>query len=219
MDIVGCRCGWRDVFLLGLHLDVPLDWFSEGLIKKVGNGKSTTFWFDPWVDISSLRTRFPVMYQRWLLTNMMLLLSDPQPATIEDVWLWRHDSSGVFSIKSAYSLVEEKARFERNIRDVGVTNLARMWASWATSKVIIFSWQLLKDRVPSRQNLLKHRVLVGSSEPKPQSQMEGTSYSNADCDEVSGSVTPSQKQELLKFELQSLNTNLPMMVIIALWLL
>ncbi|PNX67224.1 hypothetical protein L195_g055514, partial [Trifolium pratense] len=39
--------------------------------------------------------------------------------------------------------------------------------------------------------------------------MESSSYSNADCDEVSGSVTPSQKQELLKFELLSLKTDLP----------
>ncbi|GAU50439.1 hypothetical protein TSUD_409490 [Trifolium subterraneum] len=39
--------------------------------------------------------------------------------------------------------------------------------------------------------------------------MEGSSYSNVDCDEVSVSVTPSQKQELLKFELLSVNTDLP----------
>ncbi|XP_045820082.1 CAP-Gly domain-containing linker protein 1-like [Trifolium pratense] len=39
--------------------------------------------------------------------------------------------------------------------------------------------------------------------------MGGSSYSNVDCDEVRVSVTPSQKQELMKFELLSLNTDFP----------
>ncbi|GAU46465.1 hypothetical protein TSUD_402320 [Trifolium subterraneum] len=40
--------------------------------------------------------------------------------------------------------------------------------------------------------------------------MGGSSYSNVDCDEMSGSVTPSQKQELRKLELQFLNSDLPL---------
>ncbi|PNX90346.1 hypothetical protein L195_g046470, partial [Trifolium pratense] len=39
--------------------------------------------------------------------------------------------------------------------------------------------------------------------------MGGSSYSNVDCDEVRVSVAPSQKQELMIFELLSLNTDLP----------
>jgi hypothetical protein len=37
--------------------------------------------------------------------------------------------------------------------------LARVWKSWAPSKVIVFSWQLLQNRVPTRQNLFKRRVI------------------------------------------------------------
>jgi hypothetical protein len=37
--------------------------------------------------------------------------------------------------------------------------LTRVWKSWTLSKVIVFSWQLLQDWVPTRQNLPKHRVI------------------------------------------------------------
>ncbi|GAU47942.1 hypothetical protein TSUD_99000 [Trifolium subterraneum] len=38
--------------------------------------------------------------------------------------------------------------------------LASLWKSWAPLKVIVFSWQLLHDRISSCQSLLSHRVLV-----------------------------------------------------------
>jgi hypothetical protein len=37
--------------------------------------------------------------------------------------------------------------------------LAKVWKSRAPSEVIVFSWQLLQDRVPTRQNLLKCRAI------------------------------------------------------------
>ncbi|MCI24848.1 hypothetical protein A2U01_0046034 [Trifolium medium] len=51
--------------------------------------------------------------------------------------VFRHDSSGVFSVKSAYSLVEESDRFDRNISNGGFNSLDRIWESWVTSKVIV----------------------------------------------------------------------------------
>lgn len=47
---------------------------------------------------------------------------------------------------------------------IGIVNLAlpTIWCSWAHSKVLIFSWQLLQDRIPTRVNLLKRGVLLTS---------------------------------------------------------
>jgi hypothetical protein len=39
------------------------------------------------------------------------------------------------------------------------SRLARMWKSLAPYKIIIFFWQLLQDRVPTRKNLFKRRVI------------------------------------------------------------
>jgi hypothetical protein len=71
-----------------------------------------------------------------------------------DSWSWRHDPTGTFSVKSAYLLLTADLVF--NGLDA---LLAKVWKSWAPSKVIVFSWQLLQDRVPTRQNLLKRRVI------------------------------------------------------------
>ncbi|MCI35511.1 hypothetical protein A2U01_0056732, partial [Trifolium medium] len=38
--------------------------------------------------------------------------------------------------------------------------LAMVWKSIAPSKVLVFTWQLLQDRVPTCQNLFRHRVIV-----------------------------------------------------------
>jgi hypothetical protein len=35
-----------------------------------------------------------------------------------------------------------------------------VWKSWAPSKVIVFSWQLLLDRIPSRSNLIRRGVTL-----------------------------------------------------------
>jgi hypothetical protein len=67
---------------------------------------------------------------------------------------WRYDSFGTFSVKSAYLLLMDGAVF-----NVLNSLLTRVWKSWVLSKVIVFFWQLLQNRVPTRQNLPKHRVI------------------------------------------------------------
>jgi hypothetical protein len=36
--------------------------------------------------------------------------------------------------------------------------VAKVWKSWAPSKVIVFSWQLLLDRIPTQSNLVRRGV-------------------------------------------------------------
>jgi hypothetical protein len=38
--------------------------------------------------------------------------------------------------------------------------LAKVWKSWEPSKVIVLSWQLLQNRILSRQNLFQWRVIT-----------------------------------------------------------
>ncbi|MCH92364.1 cysteine-rich receptor-like protein kinase [Trifolium medium] len=37
--------------------------------------------------------------------------------------------------------------------------LAKVWKSGAPSKAIAFSWQLLQDRIPTRQNLFRRHII------------------------------------------------------------
>jgi hypothetical protein len=51
------------VSLLGGPGDASSDWFLEGVTKKVGNGRNTSIWFDPWVGDSPLRMQFQRLFQ------------------------------------------------------------------------------------------------------------------------------------------------------------
>jgi hypothetical protein len=103
------------------------------------------------------------MLDQELLTDLLVTLREVRFSSTKDEWVWRHDPGGLFSVKSAYLVLEDRARLLRTLPGTNSVILARVWDSWAASKVIIFSWQLLQDRVPTRQNLCTRRVLVGST--------------------------------------------------------
>ncbi|PNX79566.1 hypothetical protein L195_g035552, partial [Trifolium pratense] len=65
----------------------------------------------------------------------------------------------VFSVKLAYLVLDKRARPQTTLKGDNMEYLGRIWVSWATMKVAVFSWQLLRDRIPTRR-----RVLVGTSE-------------------------------------------------------
>jgi len=76
----------------------------------------------------------------------------------EDVWSWSLTPDGRYSVKSAYSLLI------KGLPDAGAPHgdtlqaTTRIWKSWAPPKVIVFSWQLLLDRIPTRSNLVRRGV-------------------------------------------------------------
>jgi hypothetical protein len=73
-------------------------------------------------------------------------------------------TGGTFSVKSTYLVLDKRAMPQRILSGEDIENLARVWDSWASPKVIVFSWQLLQDRIPTRQNLRRRRVLVGTTD-------------------------------------------------------
>ncbi|GAU48325.1 hypothetical protein TSUD_351650 [Trifolium subterraneum] len=59
----GVSLWWSDVSLLGTRVISHSDWFFEGVTKRVGNGTTTSFWFDTWVDSVPLRVRYQSLFQ------------------------------------------------------------------------------------------------------------------------------------------------------------
>jgi len=49
---------WSNISLLGGDREATGDWFSDGVVRVIGDGLSTHFWHDPWCGPSILRVRF-----------------------------------------------------------------------------------------------------------------------------------------------------------------
>ncbi|KAK2415745.1 hypothetical protein QL285_038202 [Trifolium repens] len=88
-------------------------------------------------------------------------LLDPWVFSLEeDEWSWLPEVDDGFSVRSAYKLLLDDLGAEVVVDEALRGVLAQIWSSVAPSKVIAFSWQLLHDRIPTRNNLELRGILV-----------------------------------------------------------
>jgi len=69
--------------------------------------------------------------------------------------LWKVDSSSVYSTKSAYRLL-----LTTNSQLPEANIYKTIWNLNIPPRAVIFSWRLLKDRLPTRYNLLRRNVSI-----------------------------------------------------------
>ncbi|KHN09118.1 hypothetical protein glysoja_047752, partial [Glycine soja] len=74
-----------------------------------------------------------------------------------DILWWKPDPNGLFSTRSAYKVLQGA---HHSVSQDNVLNT--MWKLKIPPKVSAFSWRLLKNRLPSRDNLRKRQVTMPS---------------------------------------------------------
>jgi hypothetical protein len=62
---------WRDVCSMGSNLGI--NWFSQSVLKKVGNGALTGFWKDKWLGPEPLRYRFAALFNQVFTTRLFYI--------------------------------------------------------------------------------------------------------------------------------------------------
>lgn len=88
--------------------------------------------------------------------------SFPRP----DRWIWRPHSSNRYIVSSAYQLLIE-------VVDNGVVvnnnnnNVLHfiLWLKDVPLKVSLFAWRLLQNRIPTKDNLVRHQVIYVNDQP------------------------------------------------------
>jgi hypothetical protein len=95
-----------------------------------------------------------------LLQQLIELLESVTLSLVDDSWVWLPDPEGTFSTNSAYKyLAEELHRVDELEPEVALV-FYRIWESPVPSKAIAFSWKLLHDRIPTRDNLDFRHILA-----------------------------------------------------------
>ena len=163
-------------------------WFEENIRKVVGGGGSTYFWLDNWVGGVPLSVRFPCLFalaenkevtvremsrrgwmdggDAWTWRRRLLAWEEElvmecsglwSPIVLQDYvldrWRWILDPINGYSVKGTYEfLTLSDTSRERGIYDAA-------WLKHVPLRVSIFVWRLLRNRLPTKDNLVRRRVL------------------------------------------------------------
>ncbi|MCI19651.1 putative ribonuclease H protein, partial [Trifolium medium] len=98
-----------------------------------------------------------------LLDSLHEILNRSTISAADDSWFWKHDPIGQYSIKSAFLALSRSTTYELIFFEEEERLLPKVWKTFSPSKVAVFSWQLLQDKLPTRQNLWQRGVIGDAS--------------------------------------------------------
>ena len=163
-------------------------WFQEGVSRLVGDGADTLFWHDAWLGAVPFCVHFRRLFElavdksntvvhmfsrgwedggegwRWrrqlwvweeeMLGECIILLRNVcLQINVTDTWKWHMDTSGGYTVRSACQLLTTQDTSLVEGAD------ALVWHKHVPLKVSIFAWRLVKNRLPTRANLVHHGTL------------------------------------------------------------
>ncbi|GKU90798.1 hypothetical protein SLEP1_g4749 [Rubroshorea leprosula] len=151
----GFNCGsswWRDICRLSDMEDNNKGWLADGKDKKISQmGKWQD---DSWKwDFEWRRNLFS-----WEEQQEAALKAEIQDTKIEKgksyVRNWVHSKEGIYTTKSAYQAL---TRAHRSVQRGPA--LSKVWQEYIPSKISVFAWQVLQDKIPTKLNLLKRGII------------------------------------------------------------
>jgi hypothetical protein len=125
---------------------------KEGIVAEVGNLAGTVGWTLTW-------RRSLFVWENTLLEELLMLINQTSLSMEEDYWVWRLDKEGLFSVKSTYTAISNMLITGSSVTPEEGTAFKAIWKCNAPSKVSAFLWKLLHDRIPTKVNLYKRRIL------------------------------------------------------------
>jgi hypothetical protein len=175
---------WKDVWIGDQSLDLRFSRLfgisvqKDCLIRDVGRWENGEWrWSLTW------RRNFFV-WEEGVLQDLMDVLASVRLSEVEDRWSWKPGSEDVFSVKSAYGFLDYSLNPRLPMSTLEKFVFKFIWKSGVPSKVSALSWQVLLNRVPTRENL-RHRGVIGGDDsrcPFCNEAVESTCHLFLHCD-------------------------------------
>lgn len=165
--------------------------FLGSLSFSLGNGLRAKFWVDPWVEgkcrlmdrclslfelslqkKESVGTLWDGESESWVFRwgrefnpNEFIEFLDLWQCihryrvrvNVKDSWRWHGSSKGKFTTKEMYDVIVEAEPGE----DVNVFPWKKLWWKAAPAKVSAFAWKTIRERLATKDNLLKRGICDG----------------------------------------------------------
>lgn len=161
---------------------------KEGLIWRIGNGKTTRIWEDRWIlRPSSFRIQSPpsildplatvsqlldakghswnqhLLHQLFSVEEQAIIQSLPISFTDrEDRLIWRGADTGIFTVKSAYHIQktwESSQKAKCSVRKNQSKVWKTLWKLNIPNAEKVFFWRACHDILPTRDNLVRRKVI------------------------------------------------------------
>ncbi|CAI8604439.1 unnamed protein product [Vicia faba] len=130
---------WKDICSVGkVEKDNPENWFTSSISCKLKKGAVISFWVHQWSGSMPFRNCFPSLY----------LVSDPDRMKVSD-----HRVIADILVASVMELAK-------------LWLLDYLWKSKDPSKMLIFDWRLILNKLPLRMELGKRHIFVGAHNTK-----------------------------------------------------
>ncbi|KAF7842396.1 reverse transcriptase [Senna tora] len=178
----GARASWAWSSLLEGR-----DLLAKGLIWSVGDGNAVKAWMDPWIPNApgfkplsrplhagglEVKVNEFISNGRWNVELLRCWFSEKECADIinislsitnrSDKLLWSHNRSGLFTVKSGYSLALKDSTFVIVVKPsssfVPSSNLwTDIWRINICHKVKHFLWRICWNSIPTKENLFNRK--------------------------------------------------------------
>jgi hypothetical protein len=116
-------------------------------------------WVDnQWIWDFQWRRNF-FQWEQELNVQLILCIASFQPSDVDDVWLWRDNLEEGLTVKSCYNQLSGDTSLNNLTDTTGSFVFANVWKCAAPSKVCAFSWLLLLDRIQTKDDLWRRRMI------------------------------------------------------------
>jgi hypothetical protein len=150
---------WKDVWLGDQSLEnrfprlFGISLLKDSLVCEAGRWENGT-----WKWVLEWRRQF-FAWEEDLLQELLAVLACVLITDDNDRWIWKPGSEGVHTVRSTYIFLDNLINNREPRSELVLFAFKFIWKSGVPSKVSALSWQLLLDKLPTRENLRRRNIL------------------------------------------------------------